>query len=109
MQTNYSKVMIDLVYQIRRRLPQADRLAIKLASEELPLNLAKQFHNSDDNVLKALIKEFLTQAGSEHKALLDSPLNGLSIAQVRQDQMASTGYAPPRNRQVIYRGQVVNG
>ena len=62
---NFSKSMIDLVREIRRRAPSEHKPGIKLANPELLSELLPWYQSSTDAIVKALIKELFTQAGDE--------------------------------------------
>lgn len=60
---NFNKQMIDLVREIRRRVPSDDKPGIKLANPELLNELIPIFQMSTDTVTKTLIKELFQVAG----------------------------------------------
>jgi hypothetical protein len=60
---NYSKAMIDLISEARRRASAEDKPSIKLANPDVLSELNKIYHNSTDTVLKAIIKETFYLAG----------------------------------------------
>jgi hypothetical protein len=60
---NYSKAMIDLISESRRRAPSEDKPNIKLANPDVLIELNKIYHDSKDTVLKAIIKEAFNLAG----------------------------------------------
>ena len=60
---NYSKAMIDLISESRRRAPSEDKPNIKLANPDVLTELNKIYHCSKDTVLKAIIKETFHLAG----------------------------------------------
>lgn len=111
----YSKAMIDLVFQIRKTAPAPVKARIKLTNPDLPATLIDIYKVVDDQPLKILIYEFLNQAGPEW-------LSGLATARktvaaevpVLEDTVRDTTDttparpAPPREHRekvVIYRGQ----
>lgn len=61
----YSKVMIDLVFQIRKSAPTSLKSRIKLTNPQLPATLTDIYGVVDDQALKILIYEFLDHAGSQ--------------------------------------------
>ena len=85
----FTRPMIDLVFEIRRRVDAQTKPGIKLANPELLVDLAKIHGSSTDTVLRTLIKELLTIAGDEWLSLLQRG-----------------GEAPGKMRVKIYRGQV---
>lgn len=90
---NYTKAMIDLISEARRRAPSDDKPSIKLANPEVLSELNKIYHNSTDTILKAIIKEafYLAGAGWPEK-LLD---------EVKDDNPTKA----PRFITKVYRGQ----
>ncbi len=68
----YTKPMIDLVYEIRRRVEPDVKPGVKMANPELLKELADYYHQAKDTITKTLIKELLTLAGNEWRALLQS-------------------------------------
>ncbi|WP_439134871.1 hypothetical protein [Pseudomaricurvus sp.] len=60
---NFNKQMIDLVREIRRRVPSDDKPGIKLANPDLLHELIPIFQFSTDTVTKTLIKELFSVAG----------------------------------------------
>lgn len=108
----YSKSMIDLLYEIRRRVDTDTKPSIKLANPEVFLELADYYADSRDAVTRALIKELLH--------LADQPLerpaqNGpRRVAKVYRGQVELVEAPAPSDeqetkdrRQRVYRGQVV--
>lgn len=85
----YSKPMIDLILELRRRVPSNLKPGIKLANPEVLDELIDHYPESSDNVTRALIKELLTMAGGDWLQRLES---GRA--------------ATPKTRVKIYRGQV---
>lgn len=86
---HFTKPMIELVFEIRRRVDAQMKPGIKLANPDLLVELADVYHNCKDTILRTLIKELLTIAGDQWLSLLQ---NG--------------GEAPGKMRVKIYRGQV---
>lgn len=60
---NYSKAMIDLISESRRRASSEDKPSIKLANPDVLYELNTIYHKSSDTVLKAIIKETFNLAG----------------------------------------------
>lgn len=69
----YTRPMIDLVYEIRRRVDSELKPSVKLANPEMFQELADYYQRSRDTITKTLIKELLSQAGDDWLALLDPP------------------------------------
>ena len=62
---NFTKQMIDLVKEIRRRASSEAKPGIKLANPELLEELIPVYQLSTDTVTKALIKELFFVAGED--------------------------------------------
>src|SRR5688572_23555287 len=74
----YTRPMIDLVYEIRRRVDAELKPSVKMANPEMLKELADYYLRTKDTISKALIKELLSQAGEEWLALLD-PIRPVEI------------------------------
>lgn len=66
---NYTKPMIELVYEIRRLVPSDLKPGIKLANPELFEELLAFYHSGAKTVTKALIRELFLLAGQESRLL----------------------------------------
>ena len=62
---NYTKEMIDLVREIRKRVPSDAKPGVKLANPELLNEIQDVYETSKDAVLKALTRELFAMAGEE--------------------------------------------
>mgnify|MGYP000501203591 CR=1 FL=1 len=71
---NYSKAMIDLISEARRRAPSDDKPNIKLANPDVLTELNKIYHHSTDTVLRVIIKETFLLAGDRWLEKLDEPI-----------------------------------
>lgn len=91
----YTKPMIDLVYEIRRRIGPDMKPGIKLANPELLKELADYYQNAKDTILKTLIKELLSMAGNEWQSLL------------MPHTEATPKVEPPKQIVKVYRGQTI--
>lgn len=89
----YTKPMVDLVYEIRRRVDAELKPGVKMANPELLKELADYHHQSKDTITKALIKELLFMAGPPWATLLEP-------AQLDNKEL-------PRQVVKVYRGQTV--
>lgn len=69
---HYTKPMIELVFEIRRRADAGTKLGIKLAKPELLKELAAIYHSHQDPMLRTLIKGLMGQAGEEWVGRLQS-------------------------------------
>ncbi|CCK77598.1 MAG: hypothetical protein KBT75_05755 [Oleispira antarctica] len=90
---NYSKAMIDLISEARRRATSEDKPSIKLANPDVLTELNRIYHGSSDTVLKAIIKETFYLAGDRWPDKL--------LEEVEEDEQAKG----PRYITKVYRGQ----
>ncbi len=97
----YTKPMIDLVYEIRRRIEPAMKPGVKMANPELLKELAEYHRASKDTIIKILIKELLSLAGTEWLALLNQAVS------MTADQAATDRIEPPKQVVKVYRGQTI--
>jgi hypothetical protein len=67
----YTKPMIDLVYEIRRRVDADMKPSVKMANPELLKELADYHHHTKDTITKTLIKKLLFMAGDQWPQLLE--------------------------------------
>jgi hypothetical protein len=116
---NYSKAMIDLISESRRRASSEDKPNIKLANPDVLTELKKIYHSSNDTVLKAIIKETFHLAGGhwpetlvENMADDDTVKESRFITKVYRGQTKLIEVAPEdgikkKKTARIYRGQVV--
>lgn len=111
----YSKPMIDLVYEIRRRVDAAMKPGVKLANPEMLDELHHYYQTSKDVITKALIKELFFLAGEDWLERLEAaahPEPPRQVVKVYRGQvslepsMASPLPSPKPQR--IYRGQIVD-
>lgn len=86
----YTKPMIELVFEIRRRVPADLKPSVKLANPELLQELAHFHGTCRDVISQTLIKELLQLAGSPWNTYLDE----------------ETRIEGPRKVTKVYRGQV---
>lgn len=115
----FTKPMIDLVYEIRRRVDRERKPEVKLANPELlPLLAGLYGEGRMDSVTKALVKELMHLAGENWSSLLqtqpksaDPSLRMVSRSYrgvISHEQAASRSDNTPRNAR-IYRGALVTG
>lgn len=115
---NYTKSMIDLIKEIRRRVDAEVKPSIKMANPDLFLELQTIFHQSKDVVVHALIKELFQLAGDPWSDSLEN--NEGTERQILKTYRGQTelvnssapGQTPAKASTVakrIYRGQVVQG
>ena len=93
----YTKPMIDLVYEIRRRVEPDMKPGVKMANPELLKELADYYQSTKDTIIKTLIKELLSLAGNEWLALVQPA----PVATVK------TELPPPKQVVKVYRGQTI--
>ena len=120
LQLKYSKPMIDLVYEIRRRVESDIKPAIKLANPEMLQEVARIYQHSNDIVTKTLIKELLTLAGdtwlqqiNTAEPAVDMPRQTTKVYRgqvslVETPPLTTTAQLSPEKPTRIYRGQVVD-
>ncbi len=70
----YSKPMIDLIREIRRRVDADQKPSIKLANPDLLEELIPIYQQSKDNVFKALARELMQMAGETWVEKLQAPI-----------------------------------
>jgi hypothetical protein len=111
---NFSKEMIDLIREIRKRVPSDTKPSIKLANPELFDEIRDCYAASSDNILKALTRELFSMAGPEvslsgnnantPESLVSKIYRGQhSLVPAKSKEEASASNKPKR----IYRGRVV--
>lgn len=88
----YTKPMIDLVYEIRRRVDSDMKPSVKMANPDVLTELADYYQTAKDTITKTLIKELLTLAGDEWRQLLEP---------------AEASNEPPKQLVKVYRGQTI--
>lgn len=88
----YTKPMIELVFEIRRRVPADLKPSIKLANPELLDELSQHHTQSRDVITQTLIKELLQKAGP--------PWDGYLEAEAEQRDSGAKQVTK------VYRGQV---
>lgn len=90
----YTKPMIDLVYEIRRRVDANMKPSVKMANPDMLKELADYHHQTKDTITKTLIKELLFLAGDQWQQLLEPT----SSDNVRLQEV-------PKQVVKVYRGQ----
>jgi hypothetical protein len=109
--------MIDLVYEIRRRVDSTMKPSVKMANPELLSELANYHLSARDTVCKTLIKELLFLAGGSWAQLLNSPQGeapkpAKQLVKVYRGQTqlidAPTIVSAPPKPQRMYRGHPVD-
>ncbi len=95
----YTKAMVDLIQEARRRAPSEDKPNIKLANPDVLFELLKLYQKSSDAIFKALVKEVFNLAGDPWPDRLDAkPEEKNEVAQNKVPE----GYVVK-----VYRGQTV--
>lgn len=108
----FNKHMIDLVREIRRRVPSHQKPSIKLANPELIDELNLAFEQSKDTICKLLIREFVEQNRELDEPLLDTsesikPKVSVDSLESNKDS-DKRGLTPNSTRpKRVYRGQVI--
>ena len=114
---NYTKPMIELVYEIRRLVPSEMKPGVKLANPDLFDELIEFYHTNAQTVAKALIKELLSLAGESwadalttygqraHKPQHTKMYRG--ITSLEETPRQSENKKKPSNKTRIYRGRVI--
>ena len=116
---NYTKQMIEITYEIRRRVPSQLKPDIKMANPDLLNYLCKYYHENTDAILSALIKELVFLAGKPWQDKLRQPeiKTPKQVTKVYRGQTLledapgsktpSDSPAPKPKAQRIYRGRVI--
>mgnify|MGYP005995699721 FL=1 len=115
MKKTYNRAMIELVYEIRRRIESEHKPNIKLANPDLLMMLVIYYQHCDDTILKALIKELMMYAGERWVQrlhdVLDAELPEHKVNVYRGSvSFEETSSSPTSNKpkpELIYRGRVV--
>lgn len=119
MNATYSKSMIELVYEIRRRIESDLKPSIKLANPDLLIELAHYFPDCKDAILRALIKELMEIAGTEWQERLTKPQSfqdeshilkayrGSVSVETIQTPKAATAQPAENSSKMVYRGCVI--
>lgn len=116
--TSYSRSMIELVYEIRKRIESDLKPGVKLANPDLLMELAHYFPSCKDAILKALIKELMELAGEEWQKQLVLPSarqeNRHTLKAYRGSMSVETSPSPPipeapkkSGAKMVYRGCVI--
>lgn len=112
----FTRPMIDLAKEVRRRAPTELKPSIKMANPEMFDLLIELYKNSKDAVFRALVKELVSMAGEPWKSTLieqDAPKQNTQKQLVRPSMDALQGEWFDRHddnrRKRIYRGHVVSG
>ncbi|MBB6521939.1 hypothetical protein [Pseudoteredinibacter isoporae] len=104
----FNKHMIDLLREIRRRVPSHQKPSIKLANPELIDELYIAYEQSRDSICQLLIREFIEQNRS-----LGEPLReDRNTRHVTIPQLSGATKVEPENQKAerpkrVYRGQIV--
>ncbi len=103
----FNKHMIDLLREIRRRVPSHQKPSIKLANPELIDELSMAYEQSRDSICQLLIREFIEQNRSLGEPLRENRNTTRTINKTRHpDSVEKESVKTDRPRRV-YRGQIV--
>lgn len=111
----YSKFMIDLVYQIRRNVPPHAKPTVKLSNPDLLDNLLDLYFQSNNKGLRADIENLMTLAGSawtdtlrerRRRTEIKAPINAAQAAAGQRSSFSVATSPPekPTNKRRSYRG-----
>lgn len=101
---NYTRAMIDLVKEIRRRAPSEIKPSIKLANPDLLTELTLILDNSSDIIVVSLIKEFINLADDSWSMSASAKKHpSLMPSERAEREKPSAKFSSQR----IYRGQLV--
>lgn len=113
----FTKPMIELVYEIRRQVPPSLKPGVKLANPDLFLELIEHYHDKATTIARALIKELLNLAGDPWPTELARPATEAAPRQVVKIYRGTTALkaAPtvtdeqnqPRRSKMVYRGRTL--
>lgn len=107
----YSKAMIEIVYEIRRRIESEHKPSIKFANPELLTELVDYYQTCSDAIMKALIKELMVHAGKEWEARLvngstdNIPKHSVRVYRGTVSLEENSTAKEPEKSGMIYRGQ----
>ncbi|HEY7774542.1 MAG TPA: hypothetical protein VIC26_15260 [Marinagarivorans sp.] len=119
----FTKPMIELVYEIRRVVDAELKPAVKLANPELFTELQSYYHESAGAVAKAIIKELFHLAGEPWPSRLEDANAPAARQTVRvyrgqihaedqartQDPSEKAAEKALQRKKRVYRGQVILG
>ncbi len=113
----YTKPMIELVFEIRKLVPSALKPGVKLANPDLFAELREHYKTGAKTITKALIKELFSLAGDEWVKYLTQPAPEKpayttkmyrGVVSLEEKPSDSTDDAKSETRKKrIYRGQVI--
>lgn len=120
----YTKAMIDLLKEVRRRAPAEDKPSIKLANPDVMTEVQRLYVKSKDAVLRAIVKELFDLAGAPWDQALKTPApppeqdNGnkdgyiiksyRGVTQLLERAEQSHQSSPEHAKKRVYRGQVIS-
>ncbi|GAA6152147.1 hypothetical protein [Pseudoteredinibacter isoporae] len=103
----FNKHMIDLLREIRRRVPSHQKPSIKLANPELIDELFLAYEQSRDSICQLLIREFIEQNRSLGKPLRENPSTQHGIIMEKEARAVEATAEKVARPKRVYRGQVV--
>ena len=118
MTIHYDRAMIDLVREIRKRVPSDAKPGVKLANPELFDELLIIHTNSKDVILNTLIKELFERTGKEWSGRLEKAQQASPTYQAKvyrgqiqleeKPKVTESSENSKESRKRIYRGRVVH-
>lgn len=81
---NIDRPMANLFFQIKRSMPFELRDQMKISAPDVGEKLISMYRSSDDEALKSMIKDFMTRAGGDWKAQVDSGLRSRLVQAIVQ-------------------------
>lgn len=115
----YTKPMIELVFEIRKLVPSPLKPGIKLANPDLFAELREHYKTGAKTITKALIKELFSLAGEEWliyltQAAPDKPIYNtkmyrgvVSLEESATNTGTDTNAKKKDAKKRVYRGQVI--
>lgn len=116
----YTKAMIDLLKEVRRRAPADQKPSIKLANPNVMIEVRRLYFISSDTVFKAIVKELFYLAGSPwDKALKAAPeaepkaqesyitKSYRGVTELLEKAERSHQAPTEQSKKRVYRGQVI--
>ncbi|MBU2862719.1 hypothetical protein QWZ13_08540 [Reinekea marina] len=107
----YSKAIIDLIRETRRRVSSEKKPSIKLANPEVFDELNEIYHHTSDAILKALVKELFHLMGGDWpeklKPTVQSSGRFYRGVEIPVADLKEKVQAPKQLPKRIYRGQAI--
>ena len=111
----YSKAMIDLIHEARKRVPAEVKPMIKLANPDLLEEFYNLYQESEDSILKMIISDLFELAGDPWSGILieDNRAEEVEVGSRNLFRFVESTLQPKpssnraKTKQRIYRGQMV--